>query len=123
MHAVYFLEMDKKGGKTIKEKRKENTIVNYCTRERLEVLRQCNGIAPIQIMHSTGNGDGVCWRRAHGPSFHQLGGISVGDKSTGGWLGLRCRGGRGRREGGGKRGTDVAGGKNSPRKSGAATPT
>lgn len=34
-----------------KVKRKSIQHVNYCTRERLEVLRQCNSIAPIQIMH------------------------------------------------------------------------
>lgn len=47
---------------------KENCTqhVNYCTRERLEVLRQCNNIAPIQIMHSMVNGNRVCWCRAHG---------------------------------------------------------
>lgn len=47
---------------------KENCTqhVNYCTRERLEVLRQCNSIAPIQIMHSMVNGNRVCWCRAHG---------------------------------------------------------
>lgn len=56
------------------EKKKKNSTqhVNYCTRERLEVLRQCKSIAPIQIMHSMGDGDGgggvggVCWCRAHG---------------------------------------------------------
>lgn len=51
-------------GKLIKENSTQH--VNYCTRERLEVLRQCKSIAPIQIMHSMGNGNGVCWCRAHG---------------------------------------------------------
>lgn len=42
------------------EKKKNCTQhVNYCTRERLQVLRQCKSIAPIQIMHSMGDGDGV----------------------------------------------------------------
>lgn len=58
---------------SLKWKAKENSIkgnstqhVNYCTRERLEVLRQCKSIAPIQIMHSMGNENKVCWCRAHG---------------------------------------------------------
>lgn len=55
-----------KNGKGKLKKENSTQHVNYCTRERLEVLRQCKSIAPIQIMHSMGNGNGVCWCRAHG---------------------------------------------------------
>lgn len=68
-----FLKKRRKNKNQNNSERKKNCTqhVNYCTRERLQVLRQCKSIAPIQIMHSMGDGGGggvggVCWCRAHG---------------------------------------------------------
>lgn len=55
-----------KNGKGKLKKENSTQHVNYCTRERLEVSLQCKSIAPIQIMHSMGNENWVCWCRAHG---------------------------------------------------------
>lgn len=77
-----------KNGKGKLKKENSTQHVNYCTRERLEVLRQCKSIAPIQIMHSMGNGDGVCWCRAHGlkllPGWQKLS-VRVGANLQGSW--------------------------------------
>lgn len=83
----------------IKKKEKQKyTTCKLLHKRKARSLRQCNSIAPIQIMHSTGNGNEGCRCTAHDQNFHQTcerrrrGEYTRGSREGLDWWGTQQRG-------------------------------